>query len=141
MIGNCCVKYCSKTQTTISLSSGEAELRSIAVGCAQALGIQSLMRDMGWHAPIIIHSDATAAIGIARRKALGKIRHLDVTDQWIQEQIRSNIIQVAKVLGTEDMADALTKYVDKKSLDGAMGRMHMIKTSGRSVMAPKTMCA
>ena len=141
MIGSCCVKHWAKTQTTISLSSGEAELHGIAMGCAQALGIQSLMRDMGWHATIIVHSDATAAIGIARRKGLGKIRHLDVTDLWIQDKIRSKIIQVAKVLGTENMADVLTKYVDRSSLEAAMNRMHMVKTSGRSAMAPKAMGA
>ena len=141
MIGSCCVKHWAKTQTTISLSSGEAELHGIAMGCAQSLGIQSLMRDMGWHATIVIHSDATAAIGIARRKGLGKIRHLDVTDLWIQDKIRSKVIQLAKVLGTENMADVLTKYVDKSSLEAAMGRMHMVKTSGRSAMAPKAMGA
>ena len=68
---------------TISLSSGESELHGIASGCAQTLGVQSLMRDMGWSMPITVHSDATAAIGIARWKSLGKIRHLDVTDLWI----------------------------------------------------------
>ena len=47
--------------------------------------IQPRMADMGWKLPITVHSDATAAIGIARRKNLGKIRHLDVTDLWIQE--------------------------------------------------------
>ena len=99
------------------------------------------MRDMGWHATIIIHSDATAAIGIARRKGLGKIQHLDVTDLWIQDKVRSKVIQVVKVLGTENMADALTKYVDKASLDSAMSRMQMVKTSGRSTMAPKAMGA
>ena len=50
-------------------------------------------------------------------------------------------IQVAKVLGTKNMADVLTKYVDRSSLEAAMGRMHMVKTSGRSAMAPKAMGA
>ena len=66
MIGSCCVKHWAKTQAAISLSSGKGELHGIAMGCAQALGIQSLMKDMGLHATIVIHSDATAAIGIAR---------------------------------------------------------------------------
>ena len=92
-------------------------------------------------ANIVVHSDATAAIGIARRKGLGKIRHIDVTDLWIQDKIRSRVIQLAKVLGTENMADALTKYVDKSSLQGAMGRMHLVKTEGRSPMAAKAMGA
>ena len=88
MIGSCCVKHWAKTQTTISLSSSEAELHGIAMGCAQTLGIQSSMRDMGCHATIVIHSDATAAIGIARRKGLGIIRHVDVTELWIQDKIK-----------------------------------------------------
>lgn len=41
MIGRCCVKHWSKTQSTISLSSGEAELHGITQGSAQALGVTS----------------------------------------------------------------------------------------------------
>ena len=109
MLGNCCVRQLSKTQSTISLSSGEPELHGIAYGASKALGIQSLMRDMGWSLPIQLWSDATAAIGIARRKGLGKMRHLDVTDLWIQDKIRSKKMKLSKVLGTENMADVLTK--------------------------------
>ena len=89
MLGECCIKHWSKTQGTISLSSGEAELHGITYGAAQALGLQSLLKDAGWQVPVHLHSDATAAIGIARRKGLGKIRHLDTTDLWIQDKIRS----------------------------------------------------
>ena len=103
----------AKTQTTISLSSGEAELHGIAQGMTQALGIHSLMRDMGSDLPIVVHSDATAAIGIARRKGLGKIRHLDVTDLWIQDKVRSKLIGLKKILGTDNPADIFTKYVDR----------------------------
>ena len=137
MIGSGCAKHWAKTQTAMSLSSGEAELHGIATGCAQALGIQSSMRDMGWHANIVIHNDATAAIGIARRKGLGEIRHLDVTDLWIQDNIGSKIIQVAKVLGTENLADVLTKYVDRSSLEAAMGRMQMSRPAAAQQWLPK----
>ena len=40
------VKHWSKTQPTIALSSGEAELVGIGQGMAQALGLQSLAQDM-----------------------------------------------------------------------------------------------
>ena len=83
---------------------------------------------MGWHAAIVVHSDATAAIGVARRKGLGHIWHLDITDLWIQDKIRSQIIPVAKVLSTKNMADGLTTYVDKASLASAMSRIHIIKS-------------
>ena len=57
MLGNCCIKHWSKTQSTISLSSGEAELHGIANGAAQALGLQSLCRDMESQVSINVNSD------------------------------------------------------------------------------------
>ena len=57
----------------------------IGQGVAQALGLQSLARDMDWSLDIRVHSDATAAIGIAKRRGLGKVRHLHTSDLWVQE--------------------------------------------------------
>ena len=139
MLGSCLIKHWSKTQSTISLSSGEAELHGIAQGCSQGLGLQSLLKDAGWILPLHVYSDATAAIGIARRKGLGKSRHLDVTDLWIQDRIRSKAITLSKVLGTENMADALTKYVDRKTMDMAISKMGLQSASGRPVSAPLAM--
>ena len=141
MLGSGCVKHWSKTQSTISLSSGEAELHGICQGAAQALGMQSILKDMGWDLPIEMFSDATAAIGIARRKGLGKIRHLDVSDLWIQDKIRTKQISLQKVLGTENMADVLTKYVDRKIMQGAISKMGLEKMTGRPECAPIAMGA
>jgi hypothetical protein len=58
---------------------------------------------------IRLHSDATAAIGIAKRRGLGKIRHLSTADLWIQEKIRNGNMELVKILGTENPADILTK--------------------------------
>ena len=69
MLGQCFIKHWSKTQTIVSLSSGEAELHGIAYGASQALGLQALLKDIGWDVRIRLHSDATAAIGMCKRKA------------------------------------------------------------------------
>ena len=141
MIGSCLIKHWSKTQSTISLSSGEAELHGIAMGCAQGLGIQSLMKDLGWSLQLRVLSDATAAIGIARRKGLGKVRHLDCTDLWIQDQVRSGRIKLDKIMGAQNPADILTKYVDRKALDMALPKMNLHPTQGRAASAPIAMGA
>ena len=86
-----------------------------------------------------MRTDATAAIGIARRKGLGKIRHLDATDLWIQDRIRSGAIKLSKVPGTENMADVLTKYVKKKAMDAALRRMNLFTATGRPACAPAAM--
>ena len=141
MVGGCLVKHWSKTQSTISLSSGEAELQGIAMGCSQGLGLQSLLADIGWRLKLRVSRDATAAIGSARRKGLGKIRHVHCTDLWIQDQIRSRKIEFTKVLGAENPADALTTYVDKKVLDVALPDLNLDPTAGRAASAPAAMGA
>ena len=139
MHGEHLIKSWSVNQSVIALSSGEAELHGIAYGMSQALGIKSLMTDMGWSVAIRVHSDATAAIGIARRKGLGKVRHLDVTDLWIQDKVRSKAILLSKVLGTENCADALTKYVDKATMTMALSKLGMQMLEGRAACAPAAM--
>ena len=141
MIGQCLIKHWSKTQTTISLSSGEAELHGIAYGAAQALGLQSLLLDLGWRLKIRVHSDATAAIGICRRKGIGKIRHLATTDLWIQDKVRSKALELVKVLGTDNPADVLTKYVNRQSMEKAIAAMGLVVLSGRPISAPVAMGA
>ena len=88
---------------------------------------------------INIWSDATAAIGIARRKGLGKIRHLACTDLWVQDKIRSKQIVLQKVLGADNPADITTKYVERKVLEMALPKLGLIPTAGRPVSAPVAM--
>ena len=73
------------------------------------LGFRSMCTDLNRTIPLRLHSDATAAIGIARRRGLGKMRHLDVEDLWIQEKIRNKEVDLCKVLGADNPADMIHK--------------------------------
>ena len=42
---------------------------------------------------------------------------MEVNQLWIQEKVREGRIQLVKVEGTENLADALTKYVDSDMLE------------------------
>ena len=139
VINNSLVKHWSKTQSTIALSSGESELVGIGSGMAQALGLRSLAADMGWNLKLKVYSDATAAIGIAKRRGLGKIRHLATTDLWIQEKVRNGDIDLQKVLGADNPADIFTKYLDKGIMDRALIKLNCHFMDGRAKCAPATM--
>ena len=84
-------------------------------------------------------TDATAAIGIARRRGMGKIRHLDVTDLWIQEKFNSKLAYLHKVLGTKNPIEIFTKYTDRAILNMALGKVNMHDVDGRSDVAPAAM--
>ena len=62
MVGNHWARHYATTQSTISLSSGEAEL------IQHAMGLRAMYKDLGLGLKLRVHSDAAAAIGIARRR-------------------------------------------------------------------------
>lgn len=116
MWGTHLIKHGGSTQSVIALSSGDAELSGITTGASHALGCQSLARDMVLDLSLHILSDAAAAIGICKRRGLGRIRHLHVADLWAQGRLKSGDFILSKIAGSGNPADLLTKYVDNQTL-------------------------
>ena len=87
------------TQTTIALSSGEAELGGMCRGASIARGLQSLASDLGIQLRVEILTDATAAVNICRRRGLRNIRHLHVSDLWIEDRLKSEHFQTHRSVG------------------------------------------
>ena len=137
MRGSHCIKHWSTTQPTIALSSGEAELGGLCKGAANAIGLRSVARDLGISLRLRIRTDATAALGIARRLGIGKIRHLDTSLLWIQQKIKEKDLVVDKVLGTDNPADCLTKHVDRATMLKHLAAMGLEYESGRADSAPQ----
>ena len=122
MMGNHCVKHWSKTQSTIALSSGKAELGGIGYGMAQPTGVHMLCADMGIVVDINLFSDATATIGITKRRRLGRNRRLHTSDLWAQEKCQKGLVKVSSILDSERLADVITKYVDGKTTNAALDK-------------------
>ena len=114
MLGGHVIKSWATNQAVLALSSGEAEYYGIVKAASVALGIRSLAADMGveYEKPIAIKSDASAAIGISNRIGVGKIRHIEVTQLWVQDKVASKEIVIVTVPTEENLADALTKALD-----------------------------
>ena len=110
MWGSHFLKMWSSIQATIALSSSEAELYALTKGAAQGLGMMSLLSDFGVSIGVMIHTDASAAIGIVRRAGMGKLRHLNVRYRWVQDQVKREQIGFEKVAGTDNPADLATKH-------------------------------
>ena len=134
-LGSHVIKAWSVTQSVVALSSAEAELTGLCKGGAQGIGLQPLCKDLGMSVALRLHSDSTAAIGVCRRRGLGKIRHLAVVDRWLQDKVRSGDISIHKVLGQDNPADALTKFVDRATLERALARMRVEPEGGRAASA------
>jgi hypothetical protein len=109
MHGRHCVKTGSSTQTTIAMSSGEAELYAVVRGASEGLGLQALADDLGIIKYIRIWTDSAAAKGMISRTGAGRQRHLEVKYLWVQQACREERFSVRKVAGERNPADLLTK--------------------------------
>ena len=114
----------SKDQTKIARSSGEAELYAANLGASKGKGLQTIMNELGWHYSMKLQVDANATIGMLHRRGMGKLRHIEVEELWLQQEIHKKRVVVYKIKGTENTADIGTKPVRREASDHYMKKMH-----------------
>ena len=120
MHGLHCVKTWASTQATRATSSGEAEFYAIVEGCSRGLGMKSLIEDLWGSAGLTLFSDASAGRGMAFRKGLGKVRHIETKYLWIQDLIKDGRIKLLKIKGTLNTADIGTKHLSISEMRGLL---------------------
>ena len=81
--------------------------------------------------------DASAAIGIAQRKGLYKIRHLDTQQLWIQDALHERRVSLEKVAGVDNPADMMTKALESPQLMKLMAKVNLVILDGRAEVAPQ----
>ena len=137
MVGWHTIKTWSSTQVTIALSSGESELYALTKGASQALGFVALGRDLGAYLHAVVHTDASATLGIVNRQGLGKLRHVNVQYLWLQEKVRDKTLSVIKVPGPENPADLMTKYLPAAEIEKHLETLAVERRDNRAESAPK----
>ena len=115
MIGRYRIRTLSSTQASVTLSSGEAEFYGLVKAVSSGLGHQSVVHARPGHdLPVCVGTDSSAALGIATRSGLGKLRHLETHTLWVQEKVRLGAVAVGKVRGGVNPAALFTKPFHSK---------------------------
>ena len=136
MLGSHLVRTYSKTQSTIAKSSGESELYALVRASAEGLGMATLLSDFGIKDPrVSVGMDASAAIGMAQRVGLNKVRHVEVDVLWIQEQQARRLLPIRKVPGPQNPSDLGTKNVPVALLEQYLGQLSVYFETGRAAVA------
>ena len=114
----------------VALSTGESEFYASVKGASAGLGMVAMWLDMGIAItkPVKLLVDATAGIGIASRRGVGRIRHLHTPSLWLQRAIHKGRIAMDKIKGKDNPADVGTKHVT------AEGILQMWRTCGFRLM-------
>ena len=67
---------------------------------------------------------------------VGKVRHIEVNQLWLQEMASNGRMRIEKVWSEENLADALTKGVDAQSIAMHVGGVTIVVSNGRHPNAP-----
>ena len=117
MHGRHLIKFWSKTQGVVALSSAEAELYGCVKATAESLGVMSLYRDLGNRMTASVLTDASATLSMIKKKGLGKARHINTNYLWVQEVNCRRDVEFDKVAGSPNCSDSLTKHMPKDLMD------------------------
>ena len=118
MLGQHCLRTWSSTQPVHALSVAEAEYYALVEGSTRCLGLQTMLKELGVEAGVVVIStDSSSAKSFASRRGLGRMRHIEVKELWLQEAVRRGRIQPKKVDGAVNPADLFIKYLTNVDID------------------------
>ena len=95
------------------------------------------MQDMGLQVQLRCFTDSDAAKGIALRRGVGKVKHLEVKTLWVQDLIERKKLSIHKVDGRKNPADMMTKYLEGARIQVLCRMMSLTQYEGRDPLAPE----
>ena len=119
LLGGGAVSWLSKKQSTVALSSAEAEYVALSQAAQECTWLQRLLSDLGMDTtPTVIHEDNQGAIAIAKNPVdHSRTKHIDIRYHYIRECVQNGQIQL-KYCPTDEMkADILTKPVPRQKCE------------------------
>ena len=93
-----------------------------------------MAKDLGISCGLNLHLDASASMCLDNRRGLGKAKHVDMQNLWIQEASKSGGFVTKKVGTSVNPADLMTKPLPKPKIDQLMNLMgnEFMKKPGRA---------
>ena len=147
MLGFHAIKPWSAAQGAYALSSAEAELHAVIEGVTRAKGLVSLAVELGFlnlSTVVRLGTDSNAAKSFVCRRGLGKMRHLEIRDLWLRNEVASGKLVVYKIPGTLNPADLMTKVLSLKEVEFRLEFMNMYIRGGveenSEAQAPNSEC-
>ena len=132
MIGTHFIKGWSRTRNHVTMGSAEAELMALVKCTQECMGVQAMLRDWGREITATLYADSSAALAIAKRKGAGKLRHIHVSALWIQDVQDRGGAEYTKILGTDNPADLMTKYLARDKIDKHMSTVGQVFQQGHA---------
>ena len=119
----------TEVEAMIATSSGNAELIAASGATTRGLHLSYIIEELGQpiERPIRVGLDANAALGfLDNTGSSGRMKHLDIREDWIQQARDRTIVEFHKEPTEEIDSDFFTKLHDKTDFDKKYARLAYI---------------
>ncbi len=119
-MGNCLVSWLSKKQSSISLSTAEAEYIAATACCTQVLWMKQTLNDVHitFEDSIPIVCDNTSAISISKNPVMhSKTKHIPIKYHFVREQVLNKTMKLDYVGTKDQVVDIFTKPIPKEAFE------------------------
>ena len=79
-------------------------------------------------------TDSSAAKSFVNRRGLGKMRHLEIRDLWLQEEVDKGRLEVGKIRGDQNPADLMTKVLNVDEVVERLNWMGLVADVGKQAV-------
>ena len=116
-IGGGAVSWRSKKQTSVALSTAEAEYVALAGATQEALWMRQLSTELNDKPPteaMVIFEDNQSAIAMTKNPQFhGRSKHIAIKYHFVRDKVAEGIVKIQYCPTTEMIADMLTKALPK----------------------------
>eukprot|EP00253_Pinus_taeda_P002775 PITA_02775 len=126
------VSWFSKKQSSIALSTAEAEYVVAASCCTQLLWMMQTLQDfqITCTPPISILCDNTSAISISKNPIMhSKTKHIPIKYHFLREQVLEQKVKLEYVPSKEQIVDILTKPLPRETFEYLRKKLGAIDAS------------
>ena len=125
------VAWYSRKQSTVSMSSTEAEYVALATAASYTCGVKHLLQEIGVEVndAISLFEDNQPAMQIA--KGSSKVKHLDVKLHFVRDLVRRKVVTLVHVASEHQIADCLTKVSPRNSFKVIRKDLGIVSNKGK----------
>ncbi|KAK1650639.1 hypothetical protein QYE76_068444 [Lolium multiflorum] len=124
------ISWSARKQPTVSRSSTEAEYKALANGTAEAIWVQSLLRELHvpqYRPPVLWCDNLGATYLTANPVFHARTKHIEVDFHFVREKVAQGALDVRFVSSADQVADAFTKPSTKYMLDQLYTNLNLVQ--------------
>jgi hypothetical protein len=132
------VAWNASRQTTVTTSSTEAELLALSFVAKETVAVSRLFTGLRFHLDqsLYIWCDNKQTIRLVTselQRLRTALRHVDIHQCWIRQEVQKGTIQVEYVATTDMAADGLTKVLPRIKFKAFIRQLGLVDTPGTSI--------